>query len=86
MKRSARRQIETALIRELIVANVASATLDPWVGSFDLVPGSRVRAIAAVMPDSMDSDSESVGTPSVIWVCSMAVSALPGPTVAARTR
>lgn len=61
VKRSARRQIETALIRELIVANVASATLDPWVGSFDLVPGSRVRAIAAVMPDSMDSDSESVG-------------------------
>lgn len=61
VKRSARRQIETALVRELIEANVASATLDPWVGSFDLAPGSRVRAIAAVLPESMKSESEVVG-------------------------
>lgn len=61
VKRSARRQIEAALIRELIEANVASATLDPWVESFDLAPGSRVRAIAAVLPDDMHAERETVG-------------------------
>jgi PucR C-terminal helix-turn-helix domain len=60
MHRMARRQIEKALIRELVEADAASATLDPWVRSFDLVTGSRVRTIAAVLPDGVSSRGEQV--------------------------
>ncbi|MEU4312046.1 helix-turn-helix domain-containing protein [Nocardia sp. NPDC024068] len=45
--RSARRDLEGALIRELVDATVASSALDPWARSLGLEPGSRVRAIAA---------------------------------------
>ncbi|NED69526.1 PucR family transcriptional regulator, partial [Streptomyces sp. SID10244] len=50
-----RRSLEDALIRELIEAQAPSAALDPWVASFGLSPGDRVRALAVVFePDSAD--------------------------------
>ena len=49
MQRATRRDLERALIRELIATQVPSAALDPWVASFGLVPGDRVRAVAATI-------------------------------------
>ncbi|UGQ40658.1 helix-turn-helix domain-containing protein [Rhodococcus aetherivorans] len=46
--RSARRQSENALVRELITATVAAEALDPWAHSLGLEPGSRIRAVAIV--------------------------------------
>lgn len=46
MQRATRRELETALIRELIATQVPSAALDPWVASFGVVSGDRVRAVA----------------------------------------
>ncbi|MFF5033045.1 PucR family transcriptional regulator [Nocardia salmonicida] len=50
--RSARRESEDALIRELLEAKVASAALEPWARSLGLIPGARVRAVAVVIPTS----------------------------------
>ncbi|WP_410872753.1 PucR family transcriptional regulator [Nocardia sp. A7] len=54
--RSARRESEDALIRELLGAKVASAALDPWARSLGLVPGARVRAVAVVTPPATEAD------------------------------
>ncbi|MFW0785176.1 helix-turn-helix domain-containing protein [Gordonia sp. CPCC 206044] len=55
VQRATRRGLEDALIRELIEAQAPSAALDPWVASFGLSPGDRVRALAVVFEtDSPD--------------------------------
>ncbi|MEE3851860.1 helix-turn-helix domain-containing protein [Gordonia sp. LSe1-13] len=58
--RATRGDLETALIRELTRTQVPSAALDPWVASFGLLPGDRVRAVAATVT------GESAGIPDLI--------------------
>lgn len=58
--RTARHQSESALIRELIGANVASAALDPWARSLGLEPGTRIRAVSVVVPESAATPIEQV--------------------------
>ncbi|NHU49084.1 helix-turn-helix domain-containing protein [Rhodococcus wratislaviensis] len=60
MTRTARHQSESALIRELIGANVASAALDPWARSLGLEPGTRIRAVSVVVPESAATPIEQV--------------------------
>jgi sugar diacid utilization regulator len=47
VKRSARRQSESALISQLIDARIDSDALGPWAQSLGLEPGRRIRAVAA---------------------------------------
>ncbi|MFZ2528269.1 MAG: helix-turn-helix domain-containing protein [Rhodococcus sp. (in: high G+C Gram-positive bacteria)] len=58
--RAARRPAEHALIRELIQAAVPSAALGPWANSLGLESGSRIRALAVVLPDTAPVSAEAV--------------------------
>ncbi|GAA4400248.1 helix-turn-helix domain-containing protein [Tsukamurella soli] len=58
-KRSARRGIESALIRELVEATSTAAALDPWAAALGLGVPKRVRALAVASPEeASDRDGQ----------------------------